>query len=106
MKNYATHGPDTTGAAKGFDNKLSSRDQRTREAHAECRAAIDAYDEWLTADDSAGEADDPIRTTAPRKRTSRPAWHSMTRRYAETFGIEGLLEQFPLDQEFDAGDLS
>jgi hypothetical protein len=106
MKNYATHGPDTSGAAKGFDNKLSSRDQRTREAHAECRAAIDAYDEWLTADDSTSEGDNAPRTTAPRRRISQPTWHSKTRRYAETFGIDGLLELLPLDQKLDAGDLS
>lgn len=106
MKNYASHGPDTSGVSKGFDNKLSSRDQRTQEAHAECRAAIEAYEEWVKADDSASETDDAPGTTAPRRRTSRPAWHSKTRHYAEVFDIEGLLEQFPIDQKFDAGDLS
>jgi hypothetical protein len=99
-------GTDTSGATKGFDNNFSSCNRRTQEAYPEYRAAIDADEQRLTAGDSTGEAHEATRTTAPRRKTSSSTWHSKTRHYAATFDSEGLLEQFPLDQKLNAGDLS
>lgn len=105
MKNYATRSPDASATANSFEKRLSSRDHRVLQAQAECRAAVDAYEEWLTTDDPISDEGELDLAVDPHWGTSRRTLPLVTRRHAETFGIEDLLVQLPLDQDFDAGDL-
>lgn len=106
MRNYATRSPDASATANSGDKRLSSRDYRMLQAQAECRAAVDAYEEWLTTDDPISDEGELDLAVDPRCGTSGRTLPLVTRRHAETFGIEDLLVQLPLDQDFDTGDLS
>lgn len=105
MRNYTTRLPGASATANSVDKRLSSRDHGVLRAQAECRAAVDAYEEWLTTDGPISDEGELDLAADPRCGTSRRTLPLVTRRHAETFGIEDLPVQLPLDQDLDTGDL-
>ena len=105
MRNYASRSLDASATANSVDKRLSSRDYRMLQAQAECRAAVDAYEEWLTTDEPISDEGELDLAVDPRCSAARRALPLMTRRHAEILGFEDLLVQLPLDQDLDTGDL-
>lgn len=105
MRNHATRPPGASATANSVDKTLSSRDHRVLRAQAECRAAVDAYEEWLTTDGPISDEGELNLAVDPCCGTSRRTLPLVTRGHAETFGIADLLVQLPIDQDFDTGDL-